>query len=414
MSNLSILEPQTRMDLQMLYTTDVANMTLTTQKYFTIQIKSMEHLVGTSVSLGLMILATIIGNVFVIAAILLEKNLHSVANYLILSLAVADLMVATLVMPLSIVQVVSKVWFLGSDVCDMWVSFDVLCCTASILHLVAISVDRYWAVTNIDYIRNRSAKRILLMIAMAWTVGMFISVPPLFGWKKDENRPELTGICIISQVFSYTLFSTMGAFYLPTIIMLIIYAKIYQVARSRIRRKHFNKDQYAKNKNVDDLAKSSLLKTPPSPINGHACATEVTILNESSSNGMVNGNSDKNDNSKILIQEDPMTNMKGDSIATKAKRAKEKLEMKRERKAARTLGIITGAYIVCWLPFFVIALIKPLGDVAIPPILDAIVLWLGYFNSLLNPIIYTIFSPEFRNAFQKILFGTYMNRPGRR
>lgn len=377
----------------------------TTQKTFAPQIKSMAHLVGTSITLGLMILLTIIGNVFVIAAIILEKNLHNVANYLILSLAVADLMVATLVMPLSVVYEVSQTWFLGSEICDMWISFDVLCCTASILHLVAISVDRYWAVTNIDYIRNRTAKRILLMIATAWTVGMFISIPPLFGWKDKGNSPALTGQCMISQLDSYTLFSTIGAFYLPTIVMLIIYVKIYQVARSRIRRKHFNKKQYATNKNVDDIAKSSLLKAPQSPINGH---TEITMV-ETSCNGMVNGDSDKNDNSKVPanIQDEQTMTPKGESIAAKAKRAKDKLEMKRERKAARTLGIITGAYIVCWLPFFLIALIEPLGKYGFPDALKATVLWLGYFNSLLNPIIYTIFSPEFRNAFQKILFGKY-------
>ena len=68
------------------------------------QIYSTEHLVLTSIVLGLMILCTIIGNVFVIAAILLEKNLHSVANYLILSLAVADLMVASIVMPIAAVK----------------------------------------------------------------------------------------------------------------------------------------------------------------------------------------------------------------------------------------------------------------------------------------------------------------------
>lgn len=377
----------------------------TASKTFPPQIRSIEHLIGTSITLGLMILLTIIGNVFVIAAIILEKNLHSVANYLVLSLAVADLMVATLVMPLSIVYEVSQTWFLGAEVCDMWVSFDVLCCTASILHLVAISVDRYWAVTNIDYIRNRSAKRILLMIATAWTMGMCISIPPLFGWKDPGNSPVHTGQCQISQIDSYTLFSTIGAFYLPTVIMLIIYAKIYQVARSRIRRKHFNKKQYATNKNVDDIAKSSLLKAPPSPINGHS-----EILVETSCNGMMNGDSDKNDNSTKLTcssQDEPPMTPKGESIASKAKRAKEKLEMKRERKAARTLGIITGAYIVCWLPFFLIALIGPLGKYKFPRPLEATVLWLGYFNSLLNPVIYTIFSPEFRHAFQKILFGKY-------
>uniref|UniRef100_A0A182P9A6 G-protein coupled receptors family 1 profile domain-containing protein n=1 Tax=Anopheles epiroticus TaxID=199890 RepID=A0A182P9A6_9DIPT len=82
------------------------------------------------------------GNVFVIAAILLERNLQSVANHLILSLAVADLLVACLVMPLGAVYEVSKEWRLGADLCDMWTSSDVLCCTASILHLVAIALDR--------------------------------------------------------------------------------------------------------------------------------------------------------------------------------------------------------------------------------------------------------------------------------
>lgn len=82
------------------------------------------------------------GNVFVIAAILLERNLQSVANYLILSLAVADLLVACLVMPLSAVYEISREWKLGPELCDMWTSSDVLCCTASILHLVAIALDR--------------------------------------------------------------------------------------------------------------------------------------------------------------------------------------------------------------------------------------------------------------------------------
>ena len=45
---------------------------------------------------------------FVIAAILLERHLQNVANYLILSLAVADLLVAVLVMPLGAVYEVGK------------------------------------------------------------------------------------------------------------------------------------------------------------------------------------------------------------------------------------------------------------------------------------------------------------------
>ncbi|CAG7719533.1 unnamed protein product, partial [Allacma fusca] len=81
------------------------------------------------------------GNVFVLVAIWTERSLHNVANYLISSLAVADLMVACLVMPLGAVYEVSGRWILGPLLCAMWTSSDVLSCTASILHLVAIALD---------------------------------------------------------------------------------------------------------------------------------------------------------------------------------------------------------------------------------------------------------------------------------
>ena len=85
---------------------------------------------------------------------------------------------------------------------------------------------------------------------------------------------------------------------------------------------------------------------------------------------------------------------------------KETMEAKRERKAARTLTIITSAFVICWLPFFMMALLLPLFDIYISDVISSIFLWLGYFNSTINPIIYTIFSPEFRSAFQRILFGS--------
>ena len=123
----------------------------------------------------------------------------------------------------------------------------------------------------------------------------------------------------------------------------------------------------------------------------HQSETEQTVSNNKSigaGNGQIHGNR------KCNL-----------SIERKEKKHVS-LEAKRERKAAKTLAIVTGAFIACWLPFFVLAVLMPIfGPDKFDPHLIAFFLWLGYFNSTLNPMIYTVFSPEFRQAFQRILCG---------
>ena len=92
--------------------------------------RTFMELFVVSILLGILILSTIFGNIFVISAIVLEKNLKSVGNYLVLSLAVTDLLVACLVMPLGAVYEVLQQWTFGSELCELWTSIDVLCCTA--------------------------------------------------------------------------------------------------------------------------------------------------------------------------------------------------------------------------------------------------------------------------------------------
>ena len=282
------------------------------------------------------------------------------------------------------------------------------------------------------------------MIGLSWCVGVCISIPPLFGWKDPaRNDPSLTGQCLISQDWGYTVFSTLGAFYLPLIVMIIIYIKIYSAAKSRIRKKH-----------MKGLSKAQPLlnHSGGQPTQGVQVSAITTQSPEPSSNGSAPLD-DPNRNNKHMQSLTPpaspllreqtkhmqsttppaspllrdQTKAKGSflditklyfegrlkaSSPNKKERAKEKLEQKRERKAARTLGIITGAFVMCWLPFFAVAVVRPFcGDEChYPDVLIAIIGWLGYFNSLLNPIIYTVFNPDFRCAFRKILFGKYNSR----
>uniref|UniRef100_A0A182QCR8 G-protein coupled receptors family 1 profile domain-containing protein n=1 Tax=Anopheles farauti TaxID=69004 RepID=A0A182QCR8_9DIPT len=80
------------------------------------------------------------------------------------------------------------------------------------------------------------------------------------------------------------------------------------------------------------------------------------------------------------------------------------IKMKREHKAARTLGIIMGTFILCWLPFFLWYIITSLCDECPnPDIIVVLVFWIGYFNSTLNPLIYAYFNRDFREAFRNTL-----------
>lgn len=83
-----------------------------------------------------------------------------------------------------------------------------------------------------------------------------------------------------------------------------------------------------------------------------------------------------------------------------------------ETKAAKTLAIIVGGFIFCWLPFFTMYLIRAFCDHCIQPTVFSVLFWLGYCNSAINPLIYALFSHEFRLAFKRIVCRCVCTRSG--
>lgn len=185
-----------------------------------------------SFTLVILILATIVGNVFVITAIMIDRNLRTIGNSLVFSLAVADLMVALLVMPIAAIVEVNGKWTFGPLFCDVFTSLDVLSCTASILHLVAIALDRFWAVTNVEYIHCRSPTSVGKMIFCVWIVSLVISVAPILGWKDDKFMERITidKECLISQDVAYQVLATVTTFYAPLVVILLLYWRIFNVS----------------------------------------------------------------------------------------------------------------------------------------------------------------------------------------
>uniref|UniRef100_A0A670JHA0 5-hydroxytryptamine receptor 1D n=1 Tax=Podarcis muralis TaxID=64176 RepID=A0A670JHA0_PODMU len=305
-------------------------------------------LLGLKVSLAAILavitLATMLFNMFVIITIILTRKLHTPANYLIGSLAATDLLVSILVMPISIAYTISHKWNFGQIMCDIWLSSDITCCTASILHLCVIALDRYWAITDaLEYTKRRTASRAALMITVVWVISICISMPPLF-WRQAKAQEEILHCVVNTDQISYTIYSTCGAFYIPTVLLIILYGRIY-------------------------------VALDPGFLSRHRCMGSDLPR-------------------KGILIPSPIASWRGNGF-----------RQARERKATKTLGIILGAFIFCWLPFFVVSLVLPICHEACwsHPILLDIFTWLGYLNSLINPVIYTAFNEDFKQAFQKMI-----------
>ncbi|KAK2171968.1 hypothetical protein NP493_1009g00007 [Ridgeia piscesae] len=496
---------------------------------------SVLYVVSVCVAVCLVILLVILGNTLVIVAIAVDNSLKQLQNWLIASLAASDLLLGVLIMPLSLANELMGYWVFGNVLCAFWLSTDVFLCTASILNLCVISVDRYMSITRVTYARQRTLRKIVAMIAVVWLLSVVICFPPLVGWKRPQPTTALgQPLCVLSEEVGYVIYSTLGSFYLPLVVMVVVYFKIYVTVRSQARRSVRNKRAALARATVASTAVAvtasrAMPTTDPTRPRTPACrsvspddsspAREERLdsprQDTSSSdkcpfyNNLVTNNADEdltrqdgggrteyftntdvyrcrvtrdsvlsacNDSSEApdtdgpevgsfppllkshnLVSSDtrddrlgaknggnnvstsggegmsdrdcvrhttptpvyllrklstgrnarhkksPPLQTSGRSLRNDTDRLKRKLARARERRATVVLGIIMLTFICCWLPFFATYLVSSLTAMPVHRMVFAVFFWIGYCNSALNPIIYTIFNRDFRLAFKRLI-----------
>ncbi|NXI34937.1 DRD2 protein, partial [Galbula dea] len=403
--------------------------------------------------LTLLIFVIVFGNVLVCMAVSREKALQTTTNYLIVSLAVADLLVATLVMPWVVYLEVVGEWRFSRIHCDIFVTLDVMMCTASILNLCAISIDRYTAVAmpmlyNTGY---SSKRRVTVMIAVVWVLSFAISCPLLFGLNNTDEKE-----CIIANP-AFVVYSSIVSFYVPFIVTLLVYVQIYIVLRRRRKRVTTKRSSHGldsdtqaplkdkcthpedvklctvivksngsfqvKKRKVEAESRieememvsstSPLEKTTIKPAAPSSHQLVVPVASNKGTNSTLQtalnspGRLEKNGHTKgtphtaKVFEIQSMPNGKLRTFLKAVNRRK--LSQQKEKKATQMLAIVLGVFIICWLPFFITHILNMHCDCSIPPAMYSAFTWLGYVNSAVNPIIYTTFNVEFRKAFMKIL-----------
>ncbi|XP_069178069.1 octopamine receptor beta-2R [Procambarus clarkii] len=442
------------------------------------------------------ILVSVLGNVLVIVSVALHRRLHSTANYLLVSLATADMLVALCAMTFNAsVELSGGRWMFGRVMCDLWNSFDVYFSTVSIMHLCCISVDRYYAIVRpLEYPLTITRRILTIMLAHCWLAPTIISfLPILLGWYTTSDhlrsRDAQPHVCafVVNAVFA--LVSSAVSFWVPCTVMVVMYYRIFQEARKQeramlSRASSANSAAYASSirrnaalhqqqstesstvarqqllvalqttpftptarhqeflmKTFNDTSSTASVATTSSGVpsvvpsgnsssrssSGGGVATNVVASSVAAGNGAsastVSKNSGTNGTNSVSgwrsARHGSTASWHGPSRHNSHVPCNRRMHStplvtgkpgplpvgRREHKAARTLGLIMGAFVLCWLPFFTwYVSINVCGpSCRCPHAVVTALFWIGYFNSTLNPFIYAYFRSDFRQAFHRTL-----------
>ncbi|XP_026094832.1 muscarinic acetylcholine receptor M2-like isoform X1 [Carassius auratus] len=434
---------------------------------------SLVKLVLIILGLSTLSLITIIGNVLVILSIKVNRNLQTVNNYFLFSLACADLFIGVFSMNLYTVYIVTGHWPLGDVVCDLWLTLDYVVSNASVMNLLIISFDRYFCVTKpLSYPVKRTHKMAGMMIAAAWILSFIVWAPAILFWqffKGSRTVPE--GECYI-QFFSnavVTFGTAIAAFYLPVITMTILYWQISKASRSRVRSRDIQRVSRVSNdggqagpttesntERKSDQEGEEMVLRKQSASDATTAADEQESENDSIS-GSVLASSNQKDEEAVSIstnsdirssqtqsaplatgswvrftcfrrtsQKDLQNTYKPNNGGQDMTNGKERLSLvsqknlvprrqkrkrlsSREKKVTRTIMAILVAFAATWTPYNVMVLINTFCSHCIPSTMWIFGYWLCYINSTVNPACYALCNVTFKNTFKQLLTCKYRN-----
>ncbi|XP_016150895.1 adenosine receptor A1 [Sinocyclocheilus grahami] len=208
----------------------------------------MPGVLGLYIGMEVLIaLSSVIGNVMVVWAVRINRSLRDTTIYFIVSLALADIAVGALVIPLAItISIGLKTHFYSC----LLVACTVLVLTqSSILALLAIAIDRYLRVKiPMSYKRVVTPKRAGIAVIVCWMVAIVVGLTPMLGWNNLEKLRQTNGTvggdllvtCEFENVISMeymVYFNFFGWVLPPLVLMLLIYAEIFYMIHKQLNKK---------------------------------------------------------------------------------------------------------------------------------------------------------------------------------
>ena len=324
-------------------------------------------------------IVTMMGQILVFLVIYNDKRLQTPSNFYVISLASADSVISLLSMPVWTVTTTLNYWPLSQFLCDLWNSLDVAICNISMHTIFFISIERYRSVKDpIKHKINLTPKRMKIWLVgiwigelVFWTAFIFLT-QYIYG----KVRDPLT--CQVYWLNEPTMAVFLGimVFVFPVSATIIIYVMIYRISK-----------------------RSGVLKVKEQTIT--AKAGTATTSTDSETNNITNSGSHQSIQTVTEHLEKQFNNRAQEDKSHQLRNAKKR--NKEDNKALKTIALLLITFAICWLPLGAVFISMGLVPGQVDMLWLTMGFWLGYANSMLNPLCYSIGNPYFRDTLKKLL-----------
>ncbi|NXM17962.1 HRH3 protein, partial [Ploceus nigricollis] len=380
--------------------------------------------------MGLLVLATVLGNALVILAFVVDRSLRAQGNFFFLNLAVADLLVGGFCIPLYIPYVLTGEWRLGRGLCKLWLVVDYLVCTASVFNIVLISFDRFICVTRaVSYRAQQGMTRnAVLKMMTVWIAAFLLYGPAILSWEHIAQKSILPeGECHAEFFYNwyFLMIASTVEFFTPFITVTYFNLSIYLNIRKRTllrnenlppgqdceinfqgeKREHTvffvkpaNRDKQEKRassllppRKAPRLQASAELGNQPSNLSASLDLPplRVDVKTRPPRNGFFKA-------TESLYH--PSSKMEVANIMAN------RFRLSRDKRVAKSLAVIVCVFGFCWAPYTLLMIIRAAcHGHCVHYSLYEISFWLLWVNSAINPVLYPLCHMSFRKAFIKLL-----------
>ncbi|XP_060582195.1 muscarinic acetylcholine receptor M3-like [Ruditapes philippinarum] len=370
--------------------------------------------IPSAVAVIILSCVAIVGNVLTIIAYITDDRLRTVYNIYILNLAITDLCIACISIPLYVVYYLNGGWDFGRVLCKIWLAADFTFCLETVLMITIISIDRLLYIRlGIQYITKITPRVAKINILVSWILASLLYAPAILWWDNWVGYSSVPyNECHVEFAydFGFTITTAVIEFFVPSLALVIINGLIYKDIRAIIKRRKRVAPKSPEYGSNDATVGPSGSHVSHWSYNSRTIRKKPFRHRHSYSFQQTEGTPIVNPTDKRLrlasLPENFHLRHIGDSWCqrNKNKALQTRTQNRNFLKAARNLAFLVAVFFIFWAPYTILTVVLSFcGQACINAIVYEFLYWWLWVKSAVNPFLYAYSNSKYRENYHKCL-----------